>query len=120
MQMETELDAAVLAALRELPSPDGRSMVACVAELFAQDAPPLLESMQRAAAQHDWVALGSAAHALKSYAGNVGATGFMQQLRALEVAAKAGESDRCLALLVPIPDTFHAVAVALAKEAACL
>lgn len=116
---ETELDASVLAALRELPTADGRGMVACVAELFAQDAPPLLEQMQQAAAAGEWAAVGAAAHALKSYAGNVGALRFMAQLRALEMAAKAGEATTCVALLAPLPEACAAVAAALQREAAC-
>ena len=94
-------------------------MVACVAELFAQDAPPLLDRMQQAAAVGDWAAVGAAAHALKSYAGNVGALRFMAQLRALETAAKASDASTCVDLLGPLPEACAAVAAALTKEAAC-
>lgn len=115
----SELDRSVLQTLRELPSPDGRSMIACVAELFAQDAPPLLLQMQQAAERDDWRALAAAAHALKSYAGNVGATRFAEQLRALEQAAKAGDSHACGLLLPPLAGACSAVVSALAQEAAC-
>jgi two-component system sensor histidine kinase/response regulator len=116
---DSELDRSVLQALRELPSPDGRSMIACVAELFAQDAPPLLLQMQQAAERDDWRALAAAAHALKSYAGNVGATRFAEQLRSLEQAAKAGDIPACRLLLAPLVGMCSAVVSALAQEAAC-
>lgn len=116
---DPELDASVIAALRELPAPDGRGMVACVSDLFAADAPPLLEKMQQAAAVGDWAAVGAAAHALKSYAGNVGALQFMAQLRTLEMAAKAGDGATCRRLLGPLPAACAAVGAALAREAAC-
>jgi HPt (histidine-containing phosphotransfer) domain-containing protein len=115
---ESELDRGVIDALRELPSPDGRSMVACVAELFTQDSPALLRQMQQSAEREDWVALATAAHALKSYAGNVGALRFMAQLRELELAAKAGDGPQCVACLAPVPEACSKVVAALAQEAA--
>jgi len=117
---DSELDRGVLEALRELPSPDGRSMVACVAELFTNDAPPLMRQMQHAAEHGDWRALAAAAHALKSYAGNVGALRFMTQLRELELAAKNGDGAVCRQLLLSLPAACTAVAEALAAEVACL
>ena len=118
--IEPDLDRSVLDALRELPSPDGRSMVACVAELFAQDSPALLQQMQQASEHQDWPALASAAHALKSYAGNVGALRFMAQLRELELVAKAGDAPSSIALLAPVPEACRAVVAALLRESACL
>lgn len=116
---ESALDRGVIDALRELPSPDGRSMIVCVAELFMQDSPALLQQMQQAAQREDWLALAAAVHALKSYAGNVGALRFMAQLRELELTAKAGVGPQCIALLAPIPSACSAVVTALALEAAC-
>ena len=116
---ESELDRGVVDALRELPSPDGRSMVACIAELFTQDSPALLQQMQQSADRKDWVALAAAAHALKSYAGNVGALRFMAQLREIELLAKAGDGPKCVALLVFVPEACSKVDAALAQEAAC-
>jgi len=116
---ESELDQGIISTLRELPSPDGRSMVACVAELFTQDSPALLQQMQHAVQREDWLALAAAVHALKSYAGNVGALRLMAQLRELELTAKAGNGPHCIALLAPIPAAFSAVLAALAREAAC-
>lgn len=118
MLTESVLDRGVIDALRELPSPDGRSMVACIAELFTQDSPALLQQMQQSAERNDWVALAAAAHALKSYAGNVGAMRFMAQLRELELAAKAGEGTKCVALLATVPAACSQVNAALAQEAA--
>jgi two-component system sensor histidine kinase/response regulator len=116
---ESELDQGIISTLRELPSPDGRSMVACVTDLFMQDSPALLQQMQHAVQREDWRALAAAVHALKSYAGNVGALRFMEQLRALELTAKAGDGPLCIALLAPIPDVCSAVVAALVREAAC-
>lgn len=116
---ESELDRGVIDALRELPSPDGRSMIVCVAELFTQDSPALLQQMQQAVQREDWLALAAAVHALKSYAGNVGALRFMAQLRELELTAKAGDGPQCIALLAPIPEACSTVVAALAREAIC-
>jgi HPt (histidine-containing phosphotransfer) domain-containing protein len=115
---EAVLDRGVIDTLRGLPSPDGRNMVVCVAELFARDSPSLLHQIIAAGEARDWTAVGAAAHALKSYAGNVGAFALMTQLRELELAAKAGNGDACLPLLAAIPAACAAVEAALGREAA--
>ncbi|MFM7065248.1 MAG: Hpt domain-containing protein [Gammaproteobacteria bacterium] len=112
------LDPSVIAALRDLPSPDGRSMVACVAELFSRDSAELLQQIREGAAAQDWRAVAAAAHALKSYAGNVGALALAAQLRELELAAKANDALGCEPLLTTIPGACAAVDAALAGEAA--
>ena len=84
-----------------------------------EDSPALLQQMQQAVQREDWLALAAAVHALKSYAGNVGALRFMAQLRELELTAKAGDGLQCIALLAPIPEVCSTVVAALAREAAC-
>jgi hypothetical protein len=76
--------------------------------------------MQHAVQGEDWLALAAAAHALKSYAGNVGALRFMAQLRELELTAKAGDASSCIALLAPVSEACRAVVAALTRESACL
>ena len=111
------LDPAVLDSLRELPSPDGRSMVVCVAELYLRDAAALVASIDEAARAGDLAALAAAAHALKSYAGNVGATALAAQLRGIEAAAKAGDSAACTTEMATLADTCAALEESLAIEA---
>lgn len=111
------LDSGVIETLRGLPSPDGRSMVACVAELYARDSVALIRQIRDAEVAGDWASLASAAHALKSYAGNVGALGLARQLRELEFAAKAGDGATCATLLQALESACAAVEAALAVEA---
>ena len=110
------LDRGVIDSLRQLPSPDGRSMVACVAELYLRDSVELVRQIEAAARDGEWISLATSAHALKSYAGNVGALGMARQLRELETAAKAADGIACLALLQSLLPICVAVEQALAIE----
>ena len=110
------LDPNVIDTLRGLPSPDERGMLACIAELFTRDSAALVGQIVQAGAAGDWPALSAAAHALKSYAGNVGAAALAGQLRDLERAAKAGDASACLALVAAVPAACAAVDAALLAE----
>ena len=92
-------------------------MVACVSELYLRDSLDLRRQIHAAAIEADWVSLASAAHALKSYAGNVGALDLARQLRELEWVAKAGDGAACAALLQSLDSACAAVEEALLVEA---
>ncbi len=112
------LDAVALNALRRLPSVGGCHMLSAVADLYFRDAPPLLLQMEAAFAARDLPALGRAAHALKSYAGNIGATALMIHLKSLEAVAKVEYTVACAALLPSLQLLFAEALAELLVEAA--
>lgn len=93
------LDAAALEALRGLPSPDPRGMLAVVSELFRHDSPPLFDRVGDALSDGRMDLARSNAHALKSYAGTVGAVSLRSALDALERACQMGDTTGALGCL---------------------
>jgi HPt (histidine-containing phosphotransfer) domain-containing protein len=58
-------------------------------DLFVNESPARVAAAQQGLADGDTLAIGAAAHGLKSSAGNVGAIALMNQMAALERAARA-------------------------------
>ena len=83
------LDEEVLQRLREL-SFGSSDFLREVADLFLSDVPPRLEAIAGAARRRDAVELAAAAHALKSSAGNIGATQMHGLASKLEQMGKTG------------------------------
>ncbi len=89
---ETVLDPAVLSSLRDIS--DGRDdFLAELAQLFLDDSPRRLDEIEAAVVARDGEALRSAAHALKSSAGNLGAIRLHAVASVLETAGAAGALD---------------------------
>ena len=86
------LDPTILAGLREV-SDGSDDFLAELAQLFLDDSPKRLDTIEVAVARRDGEALRSAAHALKSSAGNLGARGLHAAAAALEMAGSAGDLD---------------------------
>jgi two-component system sensor histidine kinase/response regulator len=86
------LDAGVVAGLREL----GDDFFTEIAVLYLDDAPLRMAEIREAAARNDAAAVASAAHALKSSSGNVGAEAVRQLCAELETAGGEGLVDRRL------------------------
>jgi CheY-like chemotaxis protein len=86
-----------------------------VVDDFLQDSPPLFEQMDRALAAHDWKALKSGAHTLRSSSGHMGAIRLANLLGDLESAsdlsAGAAEPDTIglQKQLVQIQEEYHKV-----------
>jgi HPt (histidine-containing phosphotransfer) domain-containing protein len=112
------LDVVVLGALRQLPSTGGSHMLAAIADLYSRDAPPLLLQMETASVVGDFHALRRSAHALKSYAGNIGANTLVLNLKSLELAAQLGDAVACMALLPSLQTLSADALAALLVEAA--
>jgi hypothetical protein len=86
------LDQSAVDALRGLPSPDPRGMLVVVTELFGNDSPPLFAKVDAALNDGRLDLARSGAHALKSYAGTVGAISLRSALVALERACQMGDA----------------------------
>jgi signal transduction histidine kinase/ligand-binding sensor domain-containing protein/CheY-like chemotaxis protein/HPt (histidine-containing phosphotransfer) domain-containing protein len=87
---ESLLDAATLDALRALPKRGPKDMLTHIGELYLLDSRGLLTSIEQSLSEGNAAGLARAAHAWRSYNGNVGAHGLAQLCRELEDAARSG------------------------------
>ena len=67
----------------------GAPFVVQLIDLFVTESPARVAAAEQGLADGDTVAIGAAAHGLKSSAGNLGAIALMNQMAALEQAARA-------------------------------
>ena len=84
------LDGATLDALRALPRNGLKDMLTHIGELYLVDSSGLISVIEQSLEAGDGAGLARAAHAWRSYNGNVGAVGLAQLCRELEEAARAG------------------------------
>ncbi|HZE44276.1 MAG TPA: two-component regulator propeller domain-containing protein [Steroidobacteraceae bacterium] len=84
------LDGATLDALRALPKRGPKDMLMHIGELYLVDSRGLIASIEQSLSAGNAADLARAAHAWRSYNGNVGAHGLAQLCRELEDAARAG------------------------------
>jgi signal transduction histidine kinase/ligand-binding sensor domain-containing protein/CheY-like chemotaxis protein len=84
------LDGATLDALRALPKRGPKDMLMHIGELYLVDSRGLIASIEQSLSGGNAADLARAAHAWRSYNGNVGAHGLAQLCRELEDAARAG------------------------------
>jgi signal transduction histidine kinase/ligand-binding sensor domain-containing protein/CheY-like chemotaxis protein len=87
---EPILDGAILDALRALPKRGPKDMLMHIGELYLVDSRGLIASIEQSLTAGNAADLARAAHAWRSYNGNVGAHGLAQLCRELEDAARAG------------------------------
>jgi signal transduction histidine kinase/ligand-binding sensor domain-containing protein/CheY-like chemotaxis protein len=87
---EPMLDSAILDALRALPRSGAKDMLSHVGELYLLDSRTLVASIERALEAGNSAELARAAHAWRSYNGNVGAQGLARLCRDLEENARLG------------------------------
>jgi signal transduction histidine kinase/ligand-binding sensor domain-containing protein/CheY-like chemotaxis protein/HPt (histidine-containing phosphotransfer) domain-containing protein len=85
------LDRATLNALRALPRKGSKDMLSHIVERYLADSRELVSSIERAVAEGDAPELTRAAHAWRSYNGNVGAHGLANLCRELEERARSGK-----------------------------
>jgi CheY-like chemotaxis protein len=84
------LDRTTLKALRALPRKGSRDMLSHIVERYLADSRDLVASIERAIEQGEAAELARAAHAWRSYNGNVGAHGLANLCRELEERARSG------------------------------
>ena len=87
---ELLLDRATLNALRALPRSGQKDMLSHIAELYLSDSGTLVASIEHALDVGEAANLARAAHAWRSYNGNVGAHSLARLCRELEDNARAG------------------------------
>jgi CheY-like chemotaxis protein/HPt (histidine-containing phosphotransfer) domain-containing protein len=85
------LDRTTLNALRALPRKGTKDMLSHIVERYLADSRDLVVSIERAVERGDAAELSRAAHAWRSYNGNVGAFGLANLCRELEECAKRGK-----------------------------
>jgi CheY-like chemotaxis protein/HPt (histidine-containing phosphotransfer) domain-containing protein len=85
------LDRTTLNALRALPRKGGKDMMIHIVERYLADSRELVASIERSIEQDDAVELARAAHAWRSYNGNVGAHGLASLCREIEDRARDGK-----------------------------
>jgi CheY-like chemotaxis protein len=99
---EPLLDPATLAGLRALPPAGSQDMLSHIGERYISDSRELLDAMRRALEAGQAVELARAAHAWRSYNGNLGALGLARLCRNLEDAARRGAFESARELLPQI------------------
>jgi CheY-like chemotaxis protein/HPt (histidine-containing phosphotransfer) domain-containing protein len=85
---EPTLDGATLDALRALPRSGQKDMLAHIGELYLLDSRSLIASIEESLGAGNSAELARAAHAWRSYNGNVGALGLARLCRELEDTAR--------------------------------
>jgi CheY-like chemotaxis protein len=88
---EPILDGATLDALRALPRSGAKDMLAHIGELYLEDSRGLIASIEESLGAGNSADLARAAHAWRSYNGNVGALGLARLCRELEETARRGD-----------------------------
>jgi CheY-like chemotaxis protein len=87
---ELLLDRATLDALRALPSSGPKDMLSHIGEIYLSDSNRLVEAIEQALRAGEATSLARAAHAWRSYNGNVGAHALAHLCRELETHARGG------------------------------
>ena len=95
---EPLLDDGVLATIASLQRPGAPDLVARVLGLFAEDAPRHVAGVAEGVASFDAERVRTAAHTLKSSAGNVGALRLAARCAHIERAAREANLVACVAL----------------------
>src|SRR5690348_3337257 len=90
---ERLLDRATLSALRALPRSGSKDMLSHIGEIYLSDSNRLLDSIEQGLRDGNAPELARAAHAWRSYNGNVGANALALLCRDLERHARAGNLD---------------------------
>jgi HPt (histidine-containing phosphotransfer) domain-containing protein len=85
------LDRSTLSALRSLPRKGSKDMLSHIVERYLADSRDLVASIERSLENGDATELARAAHAWRSYNGNVGAHGLASLCRELEDRARSGQ-----------------------------
>jgi signal transduction histidine kinase/ligand-binding sensor domain-containing protein/CheY-like chemotaxis protein len=88
---ELLLDRATLDALRALPRSGPKDMLSHIGEIYLSDSSRLVEAIEQALHAGEASSLARAAHAWRSYNGNVGAHALAHLCRELESHARAGD-----------------------------
>ncbi len=103
------LDGATLDALRALPRSGPKDMLTHIGELYLLDSSKLIATIEQSLESGNGPELARAAHAWRSYNGNVGAYVLAQLCRELEDAARAANFSNARATYLQIEELHHRV-----------
>ena len=112
------LDPTALAGIHEVQAPGETDLIAEMVEAFLADAPTYLVQLTNALACDDAEALASAAHALKSGAGYLGARELQSLCVVLENLGRSGHTTGAGVLAEELQMTFEHTRKALTEELA--
>lgn len=90
-QAASVLDSATIDALRALPRSGPKDMLSHIGELYLVDSRGLIASIEESLSAGNSAELARAAHAWRSYNGNVGAHGLARLCQELEDTARRGD-----------------------------
>jgi signal transduction histidine kinase/ligand-binding sensor domain-containing protein/CheY-like chemotaxis protein/HPt (histidine-containing phosphotransfer) domain-containing protein len=110
------LDGATLDALRALPRNGIKDMLTHIGELYLVDSSGLVAAIEESLEAGNGAELARAAHAWRSYNGNVGAVGLAQLCRELEDAGRAANFSAARAVYAQIQALHHRVRDELQSE----
>ena len=108
------IDETIIALLRASMSDDG-TIARQLIDIYAKDSPKQLDDAAEALEQRDMVALGRAAHSLKSTSASMGATVVSGLARELEQHAKEEDVARAAAALERLRPAVSDTIAAFAK-----
>jgi PAS domain S-box-containing protein len=112
------LDPTVLAELRQFQGEGEPDIVWELAEAFAFETPPLLETLRQSVASGQPEQLKRAAHNLKGSSNNLGARPMAALSAELEIIGKNGTVERAEELVTRLEQEYQRVCQALANEGA--
>jgi CheY-like chemotaxis protein len=99
---EPLLDRATVDALRALPRSGPKDMLSHIGEIYLSDSSRLVDTIERALRGGEAASLAQAAHAWRSYNGNVGAHALARLCSELEGCARAGKLDAAAGIFMEI------------------
>jgi two-component system, sensor histidine kinase and response regulator len=106
---EVPVDRSELEKLRKFQGPDDPDIVAELADLFFEDAPPLLRSIEEAVERGEAESLERAAHALKGNCGTIGARRMARMASDLQNLRRSGDTTQAADLVNEIEAEFERV-----------
>jgi len=109
----TQIDTAAIEAITSLQQPGKPDLFGKVFELFEQNSPALLDTIETGFQAGDTEAVRGSAHSLKSSAAYVGATEVSALSKAIESAAREDRLEDVAAEIGQIRDSYESTVVAL-------
>ena len=111
------LDPVILDSIRELESMGEQAgLLEKIINLYLETAPKNIEQMRIAIANHDVGALKVAAHTLKSSSANLGARGFAELCKGLEIKGREGSFVNSETMLTALTQNYATVQKSLLAE----
>lgn len=109
----TQIDTAAIEAITSLQQPGKPDLFGKVFDLFEQNSPALLDTIESGCAAGDTEAVRGAAHSLKSSAAYVGATEVSELSKTIERAAREDQLSDVSAEVGKIRESYETSVIAL-------